>query len=79
MPTLRLFAAARELAGTSRLHVEGDTVRQVVDNGVMVVGPALLSVLEVSRVWVNGDEAELDAAVGPTDEVAIIPPVSGGC
>ena len=79
MPTLRLFAAARELAGTSRLQVEGDTVRQVVDNVVMVVGPALLSVLEVSRVWVNGDEAELDAAVGPTDEVAIIPPVSGGC
>jgi molybdopterin converting factor small subunit len=36
-------------------------------------------VLNGSRVWVNGDEAEPDTPVGDDDEVAVIPPVSGGC
>ena len=30
------------------------------------------------RVAVNQDHARLDAAVGPGDEVAIFPPVTGG-
>jgi len=29
-------------------------------------------------VWVNGEPAEPDVPVGETDEVALLPPVSGG-
>jgi molybdopterin converting factor small subunit len=35
-------------------------------------------VLETCRVWVNGDEATPDQTVGDSDEVAVLPPVSGG-
>jgi molybdopterin converting factor small subunit len=37
-------------------------------------------VLERSKVWVNGDEPALgrDTPIGAGDEVAVLPPVSGG-
>lgn len=34
--------------------------------------------LDVARVWRNGDPADRAMVIGPDDEVAIIPPVSGG-
>lgn len=42
--------------------------------------PELAAVLETARVWVNGDEPiDGDAtALAPGDEVAVVPPVSGG-
>lgn len=41
-------------------------------------GPGFSEVLATCRVWVNGEPAERDRAVGPEDEVALLPPVSGG-
>ena len=41
-------------------------------------GAAFAAVLPTCRVWVNGEPAEPDVAVGETDEVALLPPVSGG-
>ena len=41
-------------------------------------GAAFAAVLPTCRVWVNGEPAEPDAVVGETDEVAVLPPVSGG-
>jgi molybdopterin converting factor small subunit len=35
-------------------------------------------VLATSRVWVNGEPAERATPVGDGDEVAVLPPVSGG-
>jgi molybdopterin converting factor small subunit len=35
-------------------------------------------VLEVSRVWLNGEPADAGAVVRHDDEVAVLPPVSGG-
>jgi molybdopterin converting factor small subunit len=35
-------------------------------------------VLGTCRIWVNGEVAESDAQVNDNDEVAILPPVSGG-
>jgi molybdopterin converting factor small subunit len=35
-------------------------------------------VLARSRVWRNGDPADRADPVGPDDEVAVLPPVSGG-
>ena len=36
------------------------------------------AVLSTARIWVNGEPADPATAVGDTDEVAVLPPVSGG-
>ena len=78
MAVLRLFAAARQAAGTGRLEVEGDTVGEVLVAARRHFGEPFSAVLAVSRVWCNGEPAEETLAVGPHDEVAVLPPVSGG-
>jgi molybdopterin converting factor small subunit len=78
MPTIRLFASARDAAGTSRDHLQGDTVAAVLDAAVVRYGAAFEAVLRTCRIWVNGEPARPDDPIGPTDEVAILPPVSGG-
>lgn len=78
MATVRLFANLREIAGSGRLDVDAETVGGVLDALVAAHGDAFRDGLAQSRVWRNGDPAEPDMAVGPSDEVAIIPPVSGG-
>jgi molybdopterin synthase sulfur carrier subunit len=78
MAVIRLFAAARETAGTGRDSLEGATVSQVLSAARARYGDAFSAVLEGSRVWLNGEPAGLEAAVSDTDEVAVLPPVSGG-
>ena len=78
MATLRLFAAAREAAGTGRDDVDGATVGAVLDAAVARYGPSFAEVLTTCRIWVNGEPADRADAVRPTDEVAVLPPVSGG-
>jgi molybdopterin converting factor small subunit len=75
---VRLFASAREAAGTGRDDVPGDTVAAVLAAATARYGPAFAHVLETCRIWVNGEEADPADAVGPGDEVAVLPPVSGG-
>lgn len=43
-------------------------------------GSDFAAVLATSRVWVNGDEPALghDTALADGDELAVLPPVSGG-
>jgi molybdopterin synthase sulfur carrier subunit len=79
MATVRLFAAARQAAGTGSTEVEAGTVDEVIEAISERYGSGLVSVLETCRVWVNGEAAEGTTRVGPSDEVAILPPVSGGC
>ena len=78
MARLRLFAAARQAAGTTSAVVPGRTVAEVLDAAVSRFGDDLAGVLESARVWVNGDPAEPGDRVGDDDEVAVLPPVSGG-
>ena len=78
MPVLRLFAAAREAAGTGREDVEGATVGEVLAAARARHGERFTQVLATSRVWVNGSPAGEDVAVADGDEVAVLPPVSGG-
>lgn len=78
MATLRLFAAAREAAGTARADLPGDTVGAVLQEARVRYGARFASVLGASRVWRNGEPAELGDAVADGDEVAVLPPVSGG-
>jgi molybdopterin synthase sulfur carrier subunit len=78
MPTIRLFAGAREAAGTDRATVEGDTVGAVLDRAVADFGPGFADLLPSCKVWVNGEPADRHDGVVATDEVAVLPPVSGG-
>ena len=79
MATLRLFASAREAAGTGRVAMAGDTVGDILDSAVATFGRQFADVLVTCRVWVNGDEADRTTTVSANDEVAVLPPVSGGC
>ena len=78
MAVLRLFASAREAAGTGRDTIPGSTVGEVLDGARARYGEQFAAVLEMCRVWRNGEPADPGEAVGDDDEVAVLPPVSGG-
>jgi MoaD family protein len=81
--TLRLFAAAREAAGRSRDEYDlaaTPTVGALLEAAVAAYGTHFDAVLAQSRVWLNGDEPADGSAtqLADNDEVAVLPPVSGG-
>jgi sulfur-carrier protein len=75
---LRLFASARQAAGTGADRFDGATVGDVIAAAVAKFGPGFAAVVPNCRVWVNGEPAESSVAVTDADEVALLPPVSGG-
>ena len=77
MATLLLFAQAREAAGTNRLRVTGSTVHDVLSEAVDA-HPDLARVIPHCRIWINGEPATATDSVLDSDEVALLPPVSGG-
>lgn len=78
MAALRLFASARDAAGTAHDEFFASTVGEVLDRARERYGPAFAEVLDRSQVWCNGEAAAADQAVGADDEVAVLPPLSGG-
>lgn len=79
MARLRLFASARQAAGTACDVIAGRTVDEVLQTAAEKFGSEFVAVMRTCRVWLNGEEAVGSTVVGDTDEVAILPPVSGGC
>ncbi len=78
MARLCLFAQARDCAGTSEVGIDADTVGEVLDAAVARFGPRLGAVIAFSAIWLNGEPATSELPVGDDDEVAVLPPVSGG-
>ncbi|MEO6653587.1 MAG: MoaD/ThiS family protein [Ilumatobacteraceae bacterium] len=78
MARIRLFAAARDAAGTARDELPGDTVGEVLAIARERYGSTFDAVLTSCRVWVNGEPVGLHDAISATDELAVLPPVSGG-
>jgi molybdopterin converting factor small subunit len=78
MAIVRLFAAARQAAGTGRAELPGATVGEVLLAATHRYGAPFADVLATCRIWVNGESALESDPVGPADEVAVLPPVSGG-
>lgn len=78
MAQVRLFASMREAAGRSHDEVPGATVADVLEAAVERYGPDFAARLQQCRVWVNGEPVDGDSPVGDTDELAVLPPVSGG-
>jgi molybdopterin converting factor small subunit len=73
-----LFGPAREAAGVSSLTLSGSDVASVIAAAEARFGEQFARVMGVSRVWLNGDEVERSTHVTDQDELAVIPPVSGG-
>lgn len=80
---LLLFASAREAAGRAHDEVEvvdTATIATVLAAASARYGDEFARVLATARVWCNGDEpaAGVDTPVAAEDEIAVLPPVSGG-
>lgn len=73
------FGPARTAAGTGRAEIDAPTVEALLGAATARLGPELGTVLDRASVWVNGEPAEPGRPLAPGDEVAIVPPVSGGC
>ena len=78
MASVRLFAGIREAAGTGQVDIEGATVADVVTAASERFGPGFAELVPTCRIWVNGEPALESDPVSATDEVALLPPVSGG-
>jgi molybdopterin converting factor small subunit len=78
MAKVRMFANLREIAGTGRAEFDADTVSGVIDAASAAYGTDFARGVETSRVWLNGEEADPADPVGATDEIVLLPPVSGG-
>ncbi|AMV30281.1 Molybdopterin synthase sulfur carrier subunit [Gemmata sp. SH-PL17] len=78
--TVKLFAAMRDLAGSDTVEVElpdgttvGDLRREIAKQI-----PLARTLLLRSNIAVNHEAAENEQPLQTADEVAVIPPVSGG-
>ena len=74
-----MFAALRELAGTSWLEDEhAADVDGLLRSLSERFGPEFERVARAGTAVVNGEPAGMAAPLAPGDEVTLLPPVSGG-
>ena len=78
--TVRLFARLRDLAGTGELvrEVPDPATVQDVWTSLTADMPSLVQYEGTMSVAVNAEYARMGADVHDGDEVAFLPPVSGG-
>ena len=75
---MRLFAALREIAGERELDVDGSTVAELVAALTDKFGERFGALVSSGSVVVNGERASFDQALSGDEDVALLPPVSGG-
>jgi MoaD family protein len=75
---VRLFAALRDLAGASELDEDASTVGALIDRLSERFGADFARIATAGSVIVGDERADRAHALSPSDEVAILPPVSGG-
>jgi diacylglycerol kinase family enzyme/molybdopterin converting factor small subunit len=78
MARVRLFASLRELAGQQELEVGGRTVDEVVRALVEKFGARFEEITRAGSAVVDGERAGWDTPLRGDEEVALLPPVSGG-
>ena len=78
--TIRLFARLRDLAGSAELvrDVPDPATVQTVWTTLVGEMPTLREYERTMSVAVNADYSKMSASVREGDEVAFLPPVSGG-
>ena len=76
---LRFFAAAREAAQTRAVEIDAATIGEALKIACERFGPHFEQILSCSTIVVGNEQFTVDAAAGlDADEVAVLPPVSGG-
>jgi MoaD family protein len=75
---VRLFASLREAAGAPMVEMEASDVGSLLDLLSETYGPAFDRIMSAGTVVVDGQTVGRDRALMPGDEVALLPPVSGG-
>lgn len=78
MIKVRLFAALRELADSSEVEVDAADVAGVLQSLEARLGVRFAQIMAAGTVVVNGELAGRDRSLEESDEVALLPPVSGG-
>jgi molybdopterin converting factor subunit 1 len=78
--TVRLFARLRDIAGSSELARDVEPGATIADLWRQLAGefPELAQYERSISSAVNADYAKMTQVVGDGDEVAFLPPVSGG-
>lgn len=85
MPTVKIFASLRKIAGTKELSAAGTTVGDVL-SGLRKHNPLLVeTILEDGTlrphfvITINGHNVlDLNTSVSEQDVIAIFPPIAGG-
>ena len=75
---VRLFAALRDLAGSSEVDADAPDVGALLAELSKRLGPRFDRIMDAGTVIVDGEPAGRERILGPDDEVALLPPVSGG-
>ncbi|MDG2390744.1 MAG: MoaD/ThiS family protein [Planctomycetaceae bacterium] len=78
--TIKLFAQARDLAGTSQTNLslnEGESVKQMLAS-LIDEHPALSQIQGNLLVAVNNEYVSSNSLIPTNAEIACFPPVSGG-
>jgi molybdopterin converting factor subunit 1 len=77
---VKLFARLKDLAGAGELvrEVEAPATVSTVWRALTAEIPALSQYERTMSVAVNAEYAKMAATVGDGDEIAFLPPVSGG-
>jgi molybdopterin converting factor small subunit len=78
MPRVRVFASLRDLAGDRVVDVPGACVEELLRAAGERYGSEFESIARAGSVVVNGERADLRNAVSDEDDVAFLPPFSGG-
>jgi molybdopterin converting factor subunit 1 len=75
-----LFGAAADRAGTREVELPVDAGATLGELWPLLADrhPELVPMRDTLAFAVNGEYARMDAGVSPGDEVAVLPPVSGG-
>jgi len=75
---VRLFAALREIAGDSFVEARGHTFGEIVDDLSARYGERFAQIADVGSFVINGERASRETPIAEGDEIALLPPVSGG-
>ncbi len=80
MVKVLLFGAAADRAGTRQIEISVQDGATLTEIWPLLTDrhPDLAPMRDTLAFAVNGEYARMEASVAPDDEVAILPPVSGG-
>lgn len=80
MVEILLFGAAADRAGARKVHLDVEESTTLAEIWPLLTErhPGLSPMRDTLAFAVNGEYAKMDEHVGPGDEVAVLPPVSGG-